>query len=43
MPEERWIETISLSSASSGSYTEMKSPTDGCEVVTVWSETRSRS
>jgi hypothetical protein len=33
IPDERWIETTSLPSASSGSYMEVKSPTEGCEVV----------
>ena len=33
MPAEMWIETISRPSARSGSYTAMKSPTDGCDVV----------
>ncbi|OLE37861.1 MAG: hypothetical protein AUG48_03355 [Actinobacteria bacterium 13_1_20CM_3_68_9] len=43
IPAERWIETTSLPSASSGSYTAVKSPTDGCEVVAPSSLSRRRS
>ena len=43
IPAERWIETISLPSASSGSYTAQKSPTEGCEVVAPSALRRRRS
>ena len=33
MPPAMWTDTTSRPSATSGSYTDRKSPTDGCEVV----------
>ena len=33
IPPAMWIETTSRPSATSGSYTARKSPTDGCDVV----------
>ena len=38
-----WIENTSFPLASSGSYTAMKSPTDGCEVPGSCSAERSSS
>jgi hypothetical protein len=43
IPDEMWIETMSRPSASRGSYTEVKSPTDGCDVVAPPSLARRRS
>ena len=42
-PPEIWTETTSPPSSSSGSNTEVKSPTDGCEVVGSFSAVRSSS
>ena len=42
-PPEMWTETTSPPSASSGSNTAVKSPTDGCEVVGSFSAERSSS
>ena len=42
-PPEMWTDTISLPSASSGSKTLVKSPTEGCEVLGSFSARRSSS